>query len=115
MADFGFWTQVGDFAFWMLVTDFLFWTLVADFVVWTLVADFGHFAWDFKLQHYHLLSFYNLYTFISVARCSLRLPSFCSIQPEIKNITLISNNRVAINIAVLLIHNWICKRGVAPK
>ena len=23
--------------------------------------------------------------------------------------------RVAINIAVLLIHNWICKRRVAPK
>ena len=73
------------------MADFVVWTPVADFGFWTVVADFGHFAWDFKLQHYHLLSFYNLYTFISVARCSLRLPSFCSIQPEIKNINVISN------------------------
>ena len=73
------------------MADFVVWTPVADFEFWTLVSDFGHFAWHFKLQHYLLLSFYNLYTFISVARCSLRLPSFCSIQPEIKNITVISN------------------------
>ena len=72
------------------MANFVVWIPVADCGFWTLMADFGHFAWDFKLQHYHLLSFYNLYTFISVARCSLRLPRFFSIQPEIKNITVLS-------------------------
>ena len=100
VTNFGFWTPVADFVFWTPVADFVFWTPVADFVVWTLVADFGfwtlaadlgRFACDYRLQHYLLRSFYNLCILISVAKCSLKLPSFCSMQPEIKNVTVLSN------------------------